>query len=135
VSYNERRECSIPARGDGVPMPPQWVPWLAEYVERNYKPEPKKRSRRLRSRGQSAMTRDDKEDFCPRCRGARSKRARPRRSRPRRSPGGAGAWGSGGCEHRRSRGADGTRPRRASCRPLESLKGLASEIQRILKPG
>ncbi len=33
------------ARVDGVPMPPQWIPWLAEYVERNYKPEPKKRAR------------------------------------------------------------------------------------------
>ena len=23
----------------------QWIPWLAEYVERNYRPEPKKRIR------------------------------------------------------------------------------------------
>jgi hypothetical protein len=26
-------------------MPVQWIPWLAEYVARNYKPEPKKRAR------------------------------------------------------------------------------------------
>jgi hypothetical protein len=46
VSYNEAaRMLDSGARVDGVPMPPQWVPWLAEYVERNYKPEPKKRSR------------------------------------------------------------------------------------------
>ncbi len=29
------------ARVDGVPMPAEWIPWLAEYVERHYKPEPK----------------------------------------------------------------------------------------------
>ena len=46
VSYNEAaRLMDAGARVDGVPMPPQWIPWLAEYVERNYKPEPKKRSR------------------------------------------------------------------------------------------
>ena len=46
VSYNEAaRLLDAGARVDGVPMPVQWVPWLAEYVERNYKPEPKKRAR------------------------------------------------------------------------------------------
>ena len=46
VSYNEAaRLLDAGARVDGVPMPVQWIPWLAEYVERNYKPEPKKRSR------------------------------------------------------------------------------------------
>jgi hypothetical protein len=46
VSYNEAaRLLDAGTRVDGVPMPSQWIPWLAEYVERNYKPEPKKRAR------------------------------------------------------------------------------------------
>jgi len=46
VSYNEAaRLLDAGARVDGVPMPVQWIPWLAEYVERNYRPEPKKRAR------------------------------------------------------------------------------------------
>ena len=46
VSYNEAaRLLDAGTRVDGVPMPPQWIPWLAEYVERNYKPEPKRRAR------------------------------------------------------------------------------------------
>jgi hypothetical protein len=28
---------------DGVPMPPEIYAWVGEYVERNYRPEPKKR--------------------------------------------------------------------------------------------
>lgn len=28
---------------DGVPMPPEVFAWVGEYVERNYRPEPKKR--------------------------------------------------------------------------------------------
>lgn len=30
---------------DGVPMPPELYAWVGEYVERNYRPEPKKRIR------------------------------------------------------------------------------------------
>jgi hypothetical protein len=46
VSYNEAaRLLDAGARVDGVPMPVQWIPWLAEYVEKNYRPEPKKRVR------------------------------------------------------------------------------------------
>lgn len=46
VSYNEAaRMLDAGARVDGVLMPPQWILWLAEYVERNYRPEPKKRAR------------------------------------------------------------------------------------------
>ncbi|HYT15948.1 MAG TPA: DUF3305 domain-containing protein [Burkholderiales bacterium] len=42
VSYNEAaRQMDGGARVDGVPMPAEWIPWLAEYVERHYKPEPK----------------------------------------------------------------------------------------------
>ena len=30
---------------DRVPMPPELVPWVSGYVERNYRPEPKKKRR------------------------------------------------------------------------------------------
>jgi hypothetical protein len=44
VSYNEAaRQMDGGARVDGVPMPRQWIGWLAEYVERHYRPEPKKK--------------------------------------------------------------------------------------------
>jgi len=46
ASYNEAaRLLDAGARVDGVPMPLEWIPWLEEYVERNYRPEPKKRAR------------------------------------------------------------------------------------------
>ena len=46
VSYNEAaRMLDAGAQVDGVAMPAEWIPWLAEYVERNYRPEPKKRAR------------------------------------------------------------------------------------------
>jgi len=46
ASYNEAaRLLDAGNHVDGVPMPAQWIPWLAEYVEKNYKPEPKKRVR------------------------------------------------------------------------------------------
>ena len=42
VSYNEAaRQMDGGAQVDGVPMPPEWISWLAEYVEKHYKPEPK----------------------------------------------------------------------------------------------
>ncbi len=47
VSYNEAaRQMDGGARVDGVPMPGEWVSWLAEYVEKHYKPEPKKKRSR-----------------------------------------------------------------------------------------
>lgn len=47
VSYNEAaRQMDGGARVDGVPMPVEWISWLAEYVQKHYKPEAKrKRSR------------------------------------------------------------------------------------------
>jgi hypothetical protein len=47
VSYNEAaRQMDGGAQVDGVPMPADWVPWLAEYVRLNYRPgQKKKRSR------------------------------------------------------------------------------------------
>ena len=44
VSYNEAaRQMDGGARVDGVPMPGEWVAWLAEYVEKHYRPEAKKK--------------------------------------------------------------------------------------------
>jgi len=44
VSYNEAaRMMDGGARVDGVPMPGEWVPWLAEFVRLHYRPEPKEK--------------------------------------------------------------------------------------------
>jgi Protein of unknown function (DUF3305) len=44
VSYNEAaRQMDGGAQVDGVGMPAEWIGWLAEYVERHYRPEPKKK--------------------------------------------------------------------------------------------
>jgi len=46
VSYNEAgRLMDAGGRVDGVPMPAEWTPWLAEFVDKHYRPEPKKRVR------------------------------------------------------------------------------------------
>src|SRR5258708_17178382 len=40
VSYNRAAPLThAPARVDGVPMPPQWIPWLARDGPHTYKPE------------------------------------------------------------------------------------------------
>ena len=46
VSYNEAaRWMDSNEQVDGVPMPPDIAVWLGEYVNQNYKPEPKKKQR------------------------------------------------------------------------------------------
>ncbi len=46
LSYNEAaRWMDAGERVDSIGMPEPFKPWLAEYVDRNYKPEPKKRRR------------------------------------------------------------------------------------------
>lgn len=48
LSYNEAgRIMDGGGKVDGVPMPPQWLPWLRAFVEQHYKPEPggKRRAR------------------------------------------------------------------------------------------
>ena len=58
VSYNEAaRQMDGGATVDGVPMPSEWVPWLEEYVQRHYKPEPKKK--RIRPPSFKGARRDD----------------------------------------------------------------------------
>jgi hypothetical protein len=45
-SYNEAaRMMDGGAQVDGVPLPEELAAWLAEYVDANYRPEPKKRAR------------------------------------------------------------------------------------------
>lgn len=44
VSYNEAaRSLDASENVDAVPMPPEILAWLGEYVEANYRPEPKKK--------------------------------------------------------------------------------------------
>jgi hypothetical protein len=46
LSYNEAgRLLDAQERVDNVPLPASVVPWLQEYTDRHYRPEPKKRSR------------------------------------------------------------------------------------------
>jgi len=58
VSYNEAaRQMDGGAQVDGVVMQPEWLGWLAEYVERHYRPEPKKK--RIRPPSFKGARRDD----------------------------------------------------------------------------
>jgi hypothetical protein len=59
VSYNEAaRQMDGGAQVDGVPMLPEWVPWLAQYAEKHYRPEPKKK--RVRPPSFKGARRDDR---------------------------------------------------------------------------
>jgi Protein of unknown function (DUF3305) len=58
VSYNEAaRQMDGGAQVDGVVMPPEWIGWLVDYVERHYRPEPKKK--RIRPPSFKGARRDD----------------------------------------------------------------------------
>jgi hypothetical protein len=59
VSYNEAaRQMDGGAQVDGVPMPSEWISWLGEYVDKHYKPEPKKQ--RIRPPSFKGARRDDR---------------------------------------------------------------------------
>ena len=46
VSYNEGTRWADSGESvDGVPLPPELWPWMGEFVEQHYKPEPKKQKR------------------------------------------------------------------------------------------
>ena len=46
VSYNEGTRWADSGESvDGVPLPPELRPWMGEFVEQHYKPEPKKQKR------------------------------------------------------------------------------------------
>jgi hypothetical protein len=58
VSYNEAaRLMDAGGRVDGVPMAAEWRPWLAGFVGKHYRPEPKKRARPASFKG---ARRDDR---------------------------------------------------------------------------
>lgn len=40
---------------DGVPLPPEMVPWLAQYCELHYKPEPRKKAKYATSKDKGRM--------------------------------------------------------------------------------
>ena len=59
VSYNEAaRMMDGGARVDGVPMPGEWIPWLADFVRTYYRPEPKEK--RIRPPSFKGARRDER---------------------------------------------------------------------------
>lgn len=42
---------------DGVPLPPELLPWIAQYVAENYRPEPKKPPRYASSKDKGVASR------------------------------------------------------------------------------
>ena len=60
VSYHEgARWMDSDERVDGVPLPAELVPWIREFAEQHYKPEPKKRKRYASNKDQGRMGRID----------------------------------------------------------------------------
>lgn len=56
VSYHEgARWMDSDEHVDGVPLPPELVPWIGEYVERHYRPEPPKAKRYASSKDRGRM--------------------------------------------------------------------------------
>jgi hypothetical protein len=50
VSYNEgTRWADSGEPADSVPLPPDWLPWIGEFVEQNYVPEQRKKKKRYAS--------------------------------------------------------------------------------------
>jgi hypothetical protein len=58
VSYGEgTRWADSGEQVDGVPLPAELVPWIAEFVEANYRPEPPKKKRYASSKDKGRMGR------------------------------------------------------------------------------
>jgi hypothetical protein len=58
VSYGEgTRWADSGEQVDGVPLPAELVPWMADYVEANYRPEPKKQKRYASNKDRGRMGR------------------------------------------------------------------------------
>ena len=58
VSYGEgTRWADSGEQVDGVPIPPDLLPWLAEFVEAHYRPEPRKAKRYASSKDKGRMGR------------------------------------------------------------------------------
>lgn len=59
VSYNEgTRWADGGEQVDGVPLPLELTPWMADFVERHYKPEPKKAGRYASNKDRSQADRE-----------------------------------------------------------------------------
>ncbi len=60
VSYNEGTRWADSGESvDGVPLPAELLPWMGEFVEQHYKPEPKKPKKYASSRDKGRMGRMD----------------------------------------------------------------------------
>ncbi|HXF66489.1 MAG TPA: DUF3305 domain-containing protein [Burkholderiales bacterium] len=60
VSYHEGARWTEGGENvDGVALPQDWLPWLAEYVAAYYRPEPKKKPRYASSRDKGVASRRD----------------------------------------------------------------------------
>ena len=60
VSYNEGTRWADSGESvDGVPLPPELLPWMGEFVEQHYKPEPRKQKKYASSRDKGRMGRID----------------------------------------------------------------------------
>lgn len=60
VSYNEGTRWSEAGENvDGVAMPRDWLPWLADYVALHYRPEPRKKTRYASSKDKGVASRRD----------------------------------------------------------------------------
>jgi hypothetical protein len=56
ASYHEgARWMDSDERVDGVPLPPELLPWIAEFVEEHYKPEPRKKVKYASSKDRGRM--------------------------------------------------------------------------------
>ena len=58
VSYNEGTRWADSGESvDGVPMPAELLPWIGEFVEQHYKPQPKKQKRYASNKDKGRMGR------------------------------------------------------------------------------
>lgn len=56
VSYHEgSRWLDSGESVDGVPLPPELLPWMAQFCEQHYKPEPRKKAKYATSRDKGRM--------------------------------------------------------------------------------
>lgn len=60
VSYNEgTRWADSGDNVDGVPLPAELLPWIAEFVEQHYRPEPQKKKRYASNKDKGHMGRSE----------------------------------------------------------------------------
>ncbi len=60
VSYNEGTRWADSGESvDGVPLPAELLPWMAEFVEQHYRPEPRKKKRYASNKDRGRMGRTE----------------------------------------------------------------------------